>query len=268
MSESKGSLRHLRRSTAPRHWPITRKGFVWAIKPSPGPHPASLSIPISVILRDVLGYAYTLREARRILSERKVYVDWKVVTDYKYPVGVMDVIYLKGVEEYYRVLPHPTKFFMLHSISERESEIKLLRVKRKTTVKGGNIQLTFHDGRTYLLSKDREADLYKTVRTLDTIVFNLKSKSIMQHIPISEGFIAYVINGRNVGFVGRIETIQQTAFKRARALAELRSLDGNDVIRTILDYVFTIGAEKPIISLPTSEEINAWEERLSQREQL
>ncbi|MEM4679362.1 MAG: 30S ribosomal protein S4e [Thermofilaceae archaeon] len=267
MSESKGSLRHLRRSTAPRYWPITRKGFVWAIKPSPGPHPASLSIPISVILRDVLGYAYTLREARRILSERKVYVDWKVVTDYKYPVGVMDVIYLKGAEEYYRVLSHPTKFFMLHPISGQESEIKPLRIKRKITVKGGNIQLTFHDGRTYLLSKDREADLHKALRTLDTIVFNLKSKSILQHIPLSEGVIAYVINGRNIGFVGRVETIQQ-AFKRAQALVELRSLDGNNVIRTILDYVFTIGGEKPIISLPTSEEISAWEEELSRRERL
>lgn len=268
MSEGQSSLRHLRRSTAPRYWPITRKGFVWTVKPSPGPHPASLSIPIAVILRDVLGYAYTLREARRILAERKVYVDSRVITDYKYPVGVMDVIYLKGPEEYYRVLPHPTKFYMLHPISEKEAEIKPLRVKRKTTVRGGNTQLTFHDSRTLLLLKDRDADLVKAVRTLDTVVFNLKSKSILQHIPLDKGVTACVISGRNVGFIGRVESIQQAVFKRTRWLAEIRSLDGTDSIRTILDYVFAIGTEHPVISLPTSDEIARWEEKLSRREEL
>lgn len=268
MSESQGSLRHLRRSTAPGYWPITRKGFVWTVKPSPGPHSATLSIPISVILRDVLGYAYTLREARRILSEKKVYVDWRAITDYKYPVGVMDVIYLNGVEEYYRILPHPTKFYMLHSISKQESEIKPLRVKRKTIVKNGDIQLTFHDGRTLLLSKDKDIDLYMTVKTLDTLIFNLKSKSVLQRIPLDRGVIAYVINGRNVGFVGHVESVQRTVFKRSKALAELRGLDGTSSIRTILDYVFAIGTEKPIISLPTPDEIKTWEERLSLREVL
>lgn len=259
MSKFGGSLGHLRRATAPSWWPITRKGFVWAVKPSPGPHPASLSVPIAVILRDVLRYAYTLREVRRILAEKKVYVDWKAITDYKYPVGLMDTIYLKDAEEYYRMLPHPTKFYMLHAISEKESEIKPLRVKNKVTIKNAKIQLTFHDGRSLVI--DTSNELYKSVRTLDTIVLNLKTKKILSHLPLKQGVIAYVINGRNVGFVGRVESIQPI-FKRLRAVTELRSLDGQAVTRTILEYIMVVGKEEPAITLPTVEELQEWEKKL------
>jgi len=262
-----GSLGHLRRSMAPPWWPITRKGFAWAVRPSPGPHPAAFSIPVAVVLRDALKYAYTLREARRIIAERKVYVDWRVVTDYKFPVGLMDVIYLKGAEEYYRVVPHPTKFYMLHRIDEREAEIKPLRVKRKVTVRRGDLQLTFHDGRTLLLKRGGELGKLSELRTFDTIVFNLKEKTVVDHVPMREGVIAYVIGGHSVGFVGRVESIQ-VVFKRAKAVTALRSLDGQSVARTILEYVMAIGAEKPSISLPSEEEVKEWEERLGRRPSL
>jgi small subunit ribosomal protein S4e len=260
MSERGGSLRHVRRSVAPPFWPISRKRFVWAVKPIPGPHPAAKSIPIGVLLRDALKYAYTMSEARRILGERKVYVDWRVVTDYKFPVGLMDVIYLRSAEEYYRVLPHPTKFFMLHRIDEKEAELKPLRVKRKVTVKGGRLQLTFHDGRTLLVGDSSGAEL-RGLRTYDTVLMNLRSKAVEGCIKLDVGVLAYVIDGRNVGFIGRVESIQQI-LKRAKAVTALRG-EGGEIVRTILEYVFAIGAEKPVISLPTPEEVKSWEETLS-----
>jgi len=260
VSERSGSPRHLRRSVAPPFWPVSRKQYVWAVKPMPGPHPAAKSIPVGVLLRDVLRYAYTMKEARRILGERRVYVDWRAVTDYKFPVGLMDVIYLRDAEEYYRVVPHPTKFFMLHRIDEREAELKPLRIKRKVTVKGGRLQFTFHDGRTLLLKDSGDAEL-KGLRTYDTVLMNLRSKTVEGYVKLDAGALAYVIDGRNVGFVGRIESIQQI-FKRAKAVTTLRSDEG-EVVRTILEYVFAIGTEKPVISLPPPEEVKSWEETLS-----
>lgn len=260
MSERSGSLRHMRRSVAPPFWPISGKQYVWAVKPTPGPHPAARSIPIGVLLRDALRYAYTMGEARKILGERKVYVDWRVVTDYKFPVGLMDVIYLKDAEEYYRVLPHSTKFFMLHRISEKEAELKPLRIKRKVTVKGGRLQFTFHDGKTLLLRDAADAEL-KVLRTYDTVLMNIRSKTVEGYIKLDVGALAYVIDGRNVGFVGRVESIQQI-LKRAKAVTAVRNEEG-EVVRTILDYVFAIGAEKPVISLPSTEEVKLWEEILS-----
>jgi len=246
----KGSLRHLRRSTSPSFWPILRKEYVWTVKPNPGPHPLAKCIPLGIVIRDVLRYALTMREARRILNERKVMVDGRVVTDYKFPVGLMDVIHIIPTGEYFRVVPHPTKYLVLHPIDEEEAKFKPLRIKRKVTIKGGHIQLTFHDGRNHIIRvKDpfnpEEAAAFSTY---DTVKMAIPKQEILDHIKLEVGVLALVIDGSNVGFLGRIVSIKQI-FKRSRALVTLRSDSGAEV-RTILDYVFAIGRDKPMISLP------------------
>ncbi|OYT47886.1 MAG: 30S ribosomal protein S4e, partial [Desulfurococcales archaeon ex4484_42] len=64
-----GGRRHLKRLAAPDFWPILKKEYVWTVKPSPGPHPIERSIPLLIIVRDILGYAETAREARRLIAE-------------------------------------------------------------------------------------------------------------------------------------------------------------------------------------------------------
>lgn len=261
MKMSGGSLRHLRREVSPGFWPIHRKRFAWTVKPSPGPHPITRSVPLGIVLRDILKYTYTMGETRKVLAERKVYVDGRVVTDYKFPVGFMDVLYLKGPEEYFRVLPHPSKFLMLHRISAEEAELKPLRIQRKITVKNGYIQVTFHDGRNYVIKSTDPASrqLYKTY---DTVLMHLSSKQIVDSAKMAEGSIACVIDGRNVGFIGTIQSIQQT-FKRSRAVVTLSK--GNDAVRTMLEYVFVVGKEKPFITLPSEQELKRWEELFESR---
>ncbi|MCS7105221.1 MAG: 30S ribosomal protein S4e [Thermofilaceae archaeon] len=268
MKAKRGSSTHLRRSLSPDFWPIPRKRYVWTIKPSPGPHPSDVSVPLGILLRDALRYAYTLREARKILGEKRVYVDGRVVSEYKYPIGVMDVILLADAEEYYRVLPHPTKFLMLHRIDEKESSLKPLRVKRKVTVKNGYIQFTFHDGKTFIL-KNTQTNMFSkfnNIKTFDTVLMNLETKSLIDHLPVANGVLAYIINGRNIGFLGKIESIQQI-FKRRAAITTLTG-SGGVITRTILDYIFVVGREKPLISIPTDDEIRQWNDLLSKQRML
>ncbi|RLE84714.1 MAG: 30S ribosomal protein S4e [Thermoprotei archaeon] len=249
MKKVKGSPHHLRREISPVFWPIPRKKYVWAVKPSPGPHPISMSIPLGIILRDALRYAETMREARRILGERKIAVDGRVVTDYKFPVGIMDVISILPTDEHYRLLPHPVKVITLHPIDKEEAIYKLVRIKRKTTVKGGNIQLTFHDGRNYLVRvKDPFQPVEDVYSTYDTVKINIPEQEVMEHFKMQEGNVAITIGGSNIGFLGKIKSINRI-FKKARALVTLESDDGKEA-RTILEYVFVIGKDKPAISLP------------------
>lgn len=244
MAKSKGtSLRHLRRSSSPGFWPILRKEYIWTVKPSPGPHSKDRCIPIGIIIRDVLGYARTMREARRVLGESKVKVDGKVVRDYKFPVGLMDVIEIVPSGETYRVVPHPVKRMMLHPIPKEEAAFKLLRIEGKTVVKGGAIQLHFHDGRNHVL-KDPSEDVFKTY---DIVKMAIPKQDIIEHVGFEEGVLAVVIAGRNTGKMGRIVNVKKV-FKTAKALVTIES---NGVsFRTILDYVFVIGVEEPLISLP------------------
>lgn len=240
----KSSLRHLRRSVAPPHWPISRKEYVWTVKPKPGPHPLASSIPLGVILRDVLGYATTMKEARRILAERKIAVDGRIVTDYKFPVGLMDILHIIPEDKFYRVVPDPTAKMKLLEIPKEESGYKLLRVIRKQTVKGGAIQITLHDGRNMLLQKNSgEA---AAIRTYDAVLITVPKQSLVQHIPFKEGVLAVVTDGRHVGSLGRIESIQQI-FRRRDAIVTLRR--DQELYRTILKYVMPVGVEKPVLTL-------------------
>ncbi|NPA70350.1 MAG: 30S ribosomal protein S4e [Crenarchaeota archaeon] len=238
--------RHLRRSCAPWWWPIPRKaGGVWTVRPHPGPHPLEKSLPLAIIVRDVLRYAKTLKEARRIISMGYIKVDGRVRRDYKYPVGLMDVIEIVPTGELYRMVPHPVKFLTLVPISREEASIKPCRIENKTTIKGGYIQLNLHDGRNHIVSPE-EAAKY---RTLDTVVLTIPEQSIIKHIPIQLGSLVVIIDGKNVGKIGRIVEVIQT-FKRRRATVAIETEKG-EIIRTILEYVMPIGEEsKPIITLP------------------
>ncbi len=50
----KGPTRHMKRQQAPTFWTIHRKENVWSINTSPGPHNFGTSIPVTVLLRDML----------------------------------------------------------------------------------------------------------------------------------------------------------------------------------------------------------------------
>ncbi len=63
-------------------------------------------------------------------------VDGKIVTDYKFPVGLMDVVTLKKANQSYRMLIDYKGRLKLVPIEENEAGWKLARIDGKTTVRG------------------------------------------------------------------------------------------------------------------------------------
>jgi small subunit ribosomal protein S4e len=100
-----GSRKHLKRFKAPKHWPIHPKENKWTTKPNAGPHAIEESLPLLLIVRDILGVADNAREAKRIINNGEILVDGRARKDYKFPVGFMDVIEIPKTENIYRVLP-------------------------------------------------------------------------------------------------------------------------------------------------------------------
>ena len=244
-----GGQRRLKALAAPRFWPILRKEYKWTVKPRPGPHPAERSLPLLLIVRNVLGYATTAREARKLISEGHFKVDGRVRKDYKYPVGFMDVIEIVDTGEAYRFLPYPVGFFTLHRIPGEEALVKPVRIEDKTTVKGGHVQLNLHDGRNILVRvKDPRKPVEDVYKTMGTLIITLPDQSIKEYYQFEEGSIAIVIGGRNVGRVGRIIDVQR-GWGRRRSIVTLEDSTGN-MFQTSMDYVFVIGREKPAIYLP------------------
>ena len=89
-----------------------------------------------------------------------------------------------------------------------------------------------------------EEDIYST---FDSVLYNLNDKEIVDHYPFKEGYISVVIDGSNVGVIGKIKNIRQI-FKKVKAQVEIEDAEGG-ITRTILGYVLIVGKDKPTITL-------------------
>jgi len=245
----KGGSRHIKSFGAPVFWPILRKAYKWTVKTSPGPHPISRSVPLLIVVRDFMGLAETSSEARKIIAEGNIKVDGRVRKDYKFPVGIMDVIEVVKSGEYYRVVPVPTRVLGLIPISEDEASFKLCRIENKTTVKGGHIQLNLHDGRNVLVRiSDPRNPVEDVYDTLGTVKLSLRDGKIEEHYPMKEGSVATIVGGKNVGRVAKILKIYE-GMRHYRRQVRLSDFKGSEFFTT-LDKVFVLGLDKPVIRVP------------------
>ncbi|MEM1644289.1 MAG: 30S ribosomal protein S4e [Ignisphaera sp.] len=241
----KGGSSHLKRLAAPAFWPILRKEYKWITKPSPGPHPLERCIPLLVLIRDVLKLAENAREAKKIIFDGEVLIDGRVRRDFKFPVGLMDVVSIPKINMYIRIVPHTIKYLWYISIPKEEANLKLVRIEDKSLVKGNRLQLNLHDGRNILINRE-DSQKYKT---LDGLLIEIPSQRIVQHIPLELNKLAIVINGRNAGRIGKIIEIQEKhGTTRRKFLVTLEEPSGHR-FQTILEYVMVIGNDKPVIKV-------------------
>jgi len=246
----KGESGHLKRKPAPKLWPIHRKEDVWTIMPKPGPHSISRSLPLALIVRDILGFAKTAKEAKNIISQGKIIVDGKVRRDERFLVGLMDVLSIPDAKKSYRALPS-RKGLHLYPISGEETTFKLCRIENKTVVKGGNIHLDLHDGSSSMITPgNSQTPMEEPYHTLDILKLSIPNRELLGQAKLAAGAPVIVIGGQNMGKYGKVATIEKQADKKRRdLLVTLKDVNGNQ-FQTILDFVFILGDTKSIISVP------------------
>ena len=243
----KGKTARLKRKPAPAFWPIHRKELPWVAKPSSGPHSLEKCLPLTLVLRDILGVAQTRKEGKLILAQGKVIVDGKVRKKDDFPVGLMDVISLPDVDKYYRVMPSH-KGLVLTPISKEQSKTKLVRVEDKSTVHNG-VQIALHDGTNILIKvADPKHPQEVKYETFDILKVTYPEKQVVQSLKTKEGNLAIITGGKNIGKQGKIVEIEKTeAKKRRQALVVVEDSEGARY-QTILDFIFSIGETEPLIT--------------------
>lgn len=229
--------KHLKRLPAPRSWTIPRKTRFWATKPSPGPHPLEWSVPIGILLRDMLHVCDSAREARHVLNERAVQVDGRAITDPKFPVGLMDVLSFPELKTHYRMMLNLRGRMALVPIGDAEAKWKLCRIEDKTTIRGGRTQLNLHDGRNLLLPKDE-------YRTGTTIKVQLPAQKILAHYELVPGAASFITGGQHVGQLAHVLEVQKTRNPRANIVTFKEGFS------TDIDKVFVVGKEASEVTVP------------------
>jgi len=225
---------HLKRHFAPKSWKIKRKGISFITKPSAGTHKIYRSLPVNVILRDLLGYVKNNREAKFVLGKKNVTIDGIRRKDFKFPIGIFDVLSLNDIKEHFRIILDKRGRLDLIKIGKEESKLKLCRIIGKRYIKG-KVQLNLYDGKNILVSGNE----YKVG---DVILLSLGSKfEVKEKIKFEKGILIYLIGGKHIGQIGKIQDIIGNRV--------LYKTEDGIVVETLKKDAFPVGTSKPLISL-------------------
>ncbi len=224
---AKGERKHMKRLSSPKRIPLTdrkKRGRRFLVRTSPGTHPKKDSEPLAFLLREQLKVARTRKEVNYILNEGKVKVDGRVRKRDDFPVGLMDIVEVGN--DVYRIGIDNKGRLKVEKVEERN--LKLKKVKRKVQAEKDKYQLTFHDGTTLLTSDNN-------IKVGDSVIFNLKEKKIEKHIPLKEGTLCLVIEGKHSGEKAKLKEVKIREGKKEAVL----DFNGEDVI-TRWNYLFAL----------------------------
>jgi len=195
--------RHQKRLSVPKSWPVERKTATWTVKAGAGPH-GEAGVPLLIVLRDVLGYVDSRKEANYALNQDGVLVNGDVPSSVERPIGMFDILSFVEREEFYRVFPDEGGRLSLTPIDADAAGSRLGKIVRKTQVTGGDVQLTLHDGANIRVDADTE------YATGDSLVIDNETKEIVAHFVYEEGALVTAVAGSHAGEIGTVDEITVT----------------------------------------------------------
>lgn len=229
--------KHIKRLASPTTWKQPRKRFVWSVKASPGPHAVESSVPLMVIVRDILHLADTSKEARNIISRGLIKVDGRTVKDYKRPIGFMDTISVGESAIFKRVLLDKSGTLVLSDLKGEEASWKLVKVIGKFIQKGGRIQLSTHDGRVIITDQS-------SIKRGDTLKISIPDQKILDVYPLVKDTMVYVTGGAHRGTITQIRDVNVS-----RSYQE-NTVESKDNFTTTISNIFVLGKSSPDIRIP------------------
>lgn len=224
--------KHLKRLTMPKSWPIKRKGIMFTTRPNPGKN-FKYTLPLVVVLRDLLKKGNTAREVKFIVKEKQVLIDGKRVTEIKYPVGLMDVVSFPDVNEDYRILLTTKGKLTANKIEKAKAKIKVTKIVGKTMI-GKKIQLNLFDSRNIIIDKDMG-------KVSDSVIIEVPEQKISKVLALKKDAYVMLIAGNYMGHHGLVENIGEKNI--------IINLSDGSKIETSKDYAYVLGEKNPEIDL-------------------
>jgi len=241
---ARGPKKHLKRLRTPKSWMLDKLTGVYAPRPRTGPHKLRECLPLQIVLRNRLKYALSGHDCDLILHDKDnaVKIDNRVRRDKKYPVGLMDVVSIDKTGDYYRMLYDVKGRFTLVKIKQKESEFKLLKVKKRQMGPNKIPYVVTHDAHCLRFPAPE-------INVFDTVKISNKTGEIVKHLKLEVGMTVLVTGGANRGRVGAI--VNRTRLQGAFDMIAVKDSTGHS-FNTRIDNCFVIGQgnSAPEITLP------------------
>ncbi len=224
---------HMLRLAAPKTWPIKRRGNTFVTKQNAGPHSLALSVPLNILLKEVLGRAGSTAEAKKLLNSNEVKIDCRQRKDIRFPVGIFDTLQLSDAGEYFRISLNKKGKISLAKIKKEEASVKPAKITGKKMVKG-KLQLNLYDGKNILAGGSG-------YNVGDSLLISLPDHKIIRHIKLDKKSAIFLIGGKHIGETGAVEDIIQDKII-------YKDTQGN-LVETSKRYAFVVGDSKPLVTL-------------------
>jgi small subunit ribosomal protein S4e len=82
----------------------------------------------------------------------------------------------------------------------------------------------------------------------DVVVLKVPQQEITEHIKLENGTLGLITGGKHIGELGAIKEINIT--KSSMPNTVLMETENGKSFQTLQDYVFVLGKDKPMITLP------------------
>jgi small subunit ribosomal protein S4e len=214
---------HLKRIVAPNTWPILRKTTAFISRPKPNGQKMELTLPVVVVMRDVLGLVQTSAQARRILRTQEVKVNGNRIYDTDSAVGFMDLLDIVGKK--YRILINKNSTLI---VVQAKEDVILQKITGKTSLKG-KTQVNCASGFNFIVDKD-------SYKVGDSIA--IEAGKITAHYPMDIGASILLTGGSHIGKVGVLESVEGRVIKIKV---------GEEVLETAKTHAYVVGKGKPAI---------------------
>ncbi len=223
---------HLKRIAAPKTWHLNRGLHIYAARPNPGTHTLEMGLALGTVLRDHLHLAETMGEIKKLLNAKQVLVDGVQRKDYRFMVGLFDVVSVVDHKKHYRVVLDAKCRLQVKEIPASESVLKVSRVTGKTVLKSGKIQYHLYDGKNVIGSI--------TAKVGDSVIVDLPGSKIKKVLPLKEGMSIFLIKGKHGGDTGVLKQLKGTQAIYTK---------GTEEIETAKEYVFVVGEKASEMTL-------------------
>lgn len=229
-----------KRMTAPDAWQIARKESKYVVSTAHGPHDAS-ALPIGIWIRDHMDLAQNTKEVKKILRDRNVVLNGKIVIDEHIGIDVFDIISFPKINKHYMILVDEKGRHTEHEISADAAKVQLVKIANKTTIVGGKTQINLTSGVNFIGDNS-----YKGKDSLVIGIVGDDRFVVQQHFPFAVGNMAVVIGGQHTMKTGKIvEILVQQSSLSNRVILE--GADGQK-FETIEDYIYMIGTTESFLS--------------------
>jgi len=192
---------HLKRNKVKNFWPIPRKGTKYLALTA---HNQNESMPLVVILRDILKLVRNKKELKRLLNEKQIMINHRQIRETNYPVCLFDMLTV-GKKHYQAILSEGKKM-NFQETDGKDAETKIYKILGKKVLGKNRVQLNLIQGKNILASEKCE--------TGDSILLNLKDNKIIKIIHLEKGKTAFTMKGKHMGKSGKILEVMERGGKK------------------------------------------------------